>query len=250
MVPLPLVTVSLLSKDLVLEILRELDFYLIQILQGVALLHGLVETWEDERRAFWFLYVPSLVVAPMVDAYPAKYRPHFLQLYFVGMLCILVGWSAFELSKKSLHFFTYNVGDLATLSLFYLRQIYAATWQQDSFVLISCAMCTAHERVNLDVLGSGLSPEPQTVRVAPPRSYSFNAQTHTLSDWRRAPSLEDHEIRPREKSRLEPPTPSLCAIFRAASVCDGPGAWNRAKTLPLGPDPSDLASSQRHGSRK
>ncbi|CAK0850655.1 unnamed protein product, partial [Prorocentrum cordatum] len=187
MVPLPLVTVSLLSKDLVLEILRELDFYLIQILQGVALLHGLVETWEDERRAFWFLYVPSLVVAPMVDAYPAKYRPHFLQLYFVGMLCILVGWSAFELSKKSLHFFTYNVGDLATLSLFYLRQIYAATWQQDSFVLISCAMCTAHERVNLDVLGSGLSPEPQTVRVAPPRSYSFNAQTHTLSDWRRAP---------------------------------------------------------------
>lgn len=191
MTPLPLVTVALLSKDLVLEILHELDFYLIQILQGVALTHGLVETWKDERRFFWLLYLPSLIVAPLVDAYPAKYRPRFIQLYFVGMLCILVGWNVFELSKKSLHFFTYNVGDLATLSLFYLRQIYAATWQKDNYVLISCAMYTALERVSLNTHGSGLQPEPQTVRVAPPRSYSFNTETHPLTDWQRAHSPND-----------------------------------------------------------
>lgn len=207
MVPLPLVTSALLSKDLVLEILCELDFYLIQILHAVGLSHGLIHTWHDERRVFWFLYLPSLIVAPLVDAYPAKYRPRFLQLYFVGMLCILVGWNVFELHERSLHHFTYVVGDLATLSLFYVRQIYAATWHKDNFVLISCAMYTALERVDLSTGGSGLQPEPQTVRVAPPRSYSFNEKTHSLSDWQReqSPGGEAEETTRLTKRRATAP---------------------------------------------
>lgn len=218
MIPLPLVTVALLSKDLVLEILHHLDFYLIQILQGVALTHGLLETWEDERHVFWFLYLPSLIVAPLVDAYPAKYRPRFLQLYFTGMFCILVGWNVFELSKRSLHFFTYNVGDLATLSLFYLRQIYAATWQKDNFVLISCAVYTALERVNLSTMGSGLQPEPQTIRVAPPRSYSF--RTYPLTEWQRAQSRPEDEAATTssDASSSDPEVPSMDGFFGSFPV--------------------------------
>lgn len=147
MLPLPLVTFLLLSKDLLMELLVEWDYYIINLLQLVMVAHAVHEV-QDVRSVFWAFCLPTLLVAPLTDAYPAKYRALFVQLYFIGLSTIFVAWLVlltfqFHRGRTVLM----HIGDNATLALFYIRPIWSTLKYPDLLVLLKCGMETHREEV-------------------------------------------------------------------------------------------------------
>jgi len=163
MLPLPVVTFLLLSKDIVLELLTDWDFYIITLLQLVMAIHAANEI-HDKRSFFWAFCLPTLGVAPLTDAYPGKYRPLFVQLYFSGLFTIFVAWNAllvFHFHKG--HHLLMLIGDNVTLALFYIRPFWTALMHPNQLVLIRSVMCTAKEQIS-DETGSK-TDEPYQRRI-------------------------------------------------------------------------------------
>jgi len=152
MLPLPLVTVCLLSVDLLSHIFVSLDVYIILILQFAFFVDGIYFCRADRRFVFWCCYLPTMCAALFVDAYPAKYRHLFAKLFFIASLVILVTWNlllifkwkAFGTSLKliNISFALHHISDQATLSVFYCRHIWASICNFDHFVMIHAPVLT------------------------------------------------------------------------------------------------------------
>merc|ERR1719277_2701066 len=65
MLPLPTVAFLLLSKDLVCEILEEIDFYVVSILQTMLFLTALHRV-RDQNAVFWISFYPTMMVSVAV----------------------------------------------------------------------------------------------------------------------------------------------------------------------------------------
>lgn len=151
MLPLPVLTFFVLSKDLVMELLGGWDFYTISLWQLVMVSHAAIEI-QDKRCFFWVFSLPTFLVAPLTDAYPGKYRPLFVKLYFIGLTMIFVTWIAFtiwqgalSLEQDKLHRDLKLITHSLTTAIFYIRPIHTIMVYPDRLVLISSAMHTTKE---------------------------------------------------------------------------------------------------------
>jgi hypothetical protein len=155
MLPLPVVTLLLLCTDLLKEIARSMDLYIIYILQFALFIDGVAHTHGDLRRIFWICYLPTQIAAGVVDAYPAKYRAFFAKLFYGGALMILVVWNlllafkwrAFD-NLHELHNFSWllhHLADQLTLAVFYGRHLYCSIYYEEYFVLIKADVLTRHK---------------------------------------------------------------------------------------------------------
>lgn len=152
MLPLPVVTVMLLSVDLVKQLAASMDLYIIYILQFALFVDGIYYCRADLRRIFWYCLMPSLFASGLVDAYPAKYRAQFATLYFSSSLCILAVWNVllvfkwevFGSSAKlvNISFTLHHLSDQLTLAVFYGRHLFCSILWPDYFVLIKADVRT------------------------------------------------------------------------------------------------------------
>lgn len=152
MLPLPVVTVMLLSVELVWQLAASMDLYIIYILQFALLVDGIYYCNADSRRIFWYCYVPTLFASGLVDAYPAKYRALFAKLFFSSSLCILAIWNFFLVFKwevfgshaklVNISFTLHHLSDQLTLGVFYSRHLFCSILWPDYFVLIKADVRT------------------------------------------------------------------------------------------------------------
>lgn len=157
MIPLPLLAWMLLCKDLVLEVLRELEFYVVSALH-IVVLASAVFLLQGEQRVFWYCFAPTMGLAGMADAYPARARPLFARFYFSGMTAVLVIWNLmliFGWCEWKPRF--YNVGRIRgslaacsfttsfTVLLFFVRHVCVAFQHPDRFVIIRSHVKTYHK---------------------------------------------------------------------------------------------------------
>lgn len=152
MLPLPVVTIMLLSVDLVCQLAASMDMYIIYILQFALLVDGIYYCNADLRRIFWYCYVATLFASGLVDAYPAKYRALFAKLFFSSALCILAIWNFFLVFKwevfgshaklVNISFTLHHLSDQLTLGVFYSRHLFCSILWPDHFVLIKADVRT------------------------------------------------------------------------------------------------------------
>jgi len=152
MLPLPVVTVMLLSVELVWQLAASMDLYIIYILQFALFVDGIYYCNADLRRIFWYCYMPTLFASGLVDAYPAKYRALFAKLFFSSSLCILAIWNCFLVFKwevfgshaklVNISFLLHHLSDQLTLGVFYGRHLFCSILWPDYFVLIKADVRT------------------------------------------------------------------------------------------------------------
>lgn len=158
MLPLPVVTVLLLSTDLLKEILISMDLYIIYILQFALFVDGIFYCGADLRRIFWYCFAPTMIASGLVDAYSAKYRPLFAKLFFSASICVLVSfnglmifkWQVFGSAGKlvNISFTLHHVSDQLTLFVFYCRHLWCSIFRPDHYVMIKADVRTRrHENV-------------------------------------------------------------------------------------------------------
>lgn len=155
--PLPIVAFLLLSQDLVMEILEELELYIVLLLQGVLVTHALMSLTHVTHERKWDIkclavlcYVPSIIVMSLMDAYPTRYRRIFQILFSSGGIAVLVTWNLLIIIEHgNLGPLTSQFGDNFTLLLFYCRHIRTAVAHPDAFVVITSMVHTKHEKVRL-----------------------------------------------------------------------------------------------------
>lgn len=160
MLPLPLFAFSVLSLDLVWEVLFSFECYVTSGLQTM-LMGTAMNLIRDRRVAFWAFFFPTMICATFVDAYPAKFRAVFAKLFFTSMGCVYLVWLAFlffglmdpiynreweveELSGKAVSSIAQNT---ATLLAFCGRQLCSAVMTPDNFVLILAPVKTSRIHV-------------------------------------------------------------------------------------------------------
>merc|ERR1712194_764955 len=93
MLPLPMCAATMLSADLAKEVSREFETYF-NLYLVVSITVQAVRMLQDQRAVFWLCFLPSMIVASYVDAYPSKYRSAFAKQFFVGFIIVLVAWIA------------------------------------------------------------------------------------------------------------------------------------------------------------
>lgn len=161
MLPLPVVTILLLSEDLLWLIFKELDLYIILILQTALFVDGIFYCKQDMRYVFWCCYLPTMIAAGLIDAYPAKYRAFFAKLFFSAAVCILVFWNfllvfrwrVFGAADQQLYnvsFTLHHLSDQATLLVFYCRHLYCSVYRKNYFVLIKADVHTVRTRLDIE----------------------------------------------------------------------------------------------------
>lgn len=157
--PLPIVAFLLLSIDLVMEVLHEVEFYVILLLQFVLVVHTVMalipvtleKRWWHNKLLPVICYMPSMLVMGFCDAYPARYRAIFQILYSTGAIAVLVLWnSMITVEHGTWHHHLYQIGDNLTLMLFYCRHLYTAMVYPEAYVLISSMVRTKREKVKLE----------------------------------------------------------------------------------------------------
>lgn len=148
MLPLPLMSLLVLSKDLVLQIIAELEFYVLTALQTV-LLACAVGLLRDKRCIFWWCFAPTMGISCLVDAYPARFRSMFAKCFFTGTTLIFLAWNLMLVFrwcqwKASYYHVGYVTGSMAacsfttqtTVLIFFIRHLACAYWHEDRYVLI------------------------------------------------------------------------------------------------------------------
>jgi hypothetical protein len=158
MIPLPLLAWMLLCKDLVLEVLRELEFYVVSLLQIVVVTSAVV-LLKDEWKVFWYCFAPTMGIAGMADAYPPRARPLFARFYFSGTTAVLVMWNLMLIFgwcewKPQSYRVGRITGSLAALSfttsftvlIFFVRHVWVAFTHPDRFVIIRSNVKTYHKK--------------------------------------------------------------------------------------------------------
>jgi len=152
MLPLPILTVLLVSTDLLKELCTSMDLYIIYILQFAFMVDGVFYCKQDIRRVFWYCYLLTMIASGLVDAYPAKFRAFFAKLFFwnaIGILAVFNAllffkWEAFgDLTKlANVSFTLHHISDQLTLGVFYCRHIYCSTYYPNYFVMIKAEVLT------------------------------------------------------------------------------------------------------------
>lgn len=155
MLPLPAVTIILLSVDLLEEIMASIDVYIIWILQFALFVDGIYYCKADLRRVFWYCYLPTMAAAGLVDAYPAKFRPLFGTLFFSASLVILLIWNCFLVFKwevfgdptklTNVSFALHHVSDMLTLLVFYSRHLYCSIFRPNYYAMIKADVMTGRQ---------------------------------------------------------------------------------------------------------
>jgi len=160
MLPLPVVTVLLLSTDLLAEILISMDLYIIYILQFALFVDGIFYCQADLRRVYWYCFCPTMIASGLVDAYSAKYRPLFGKLFFSGSICVLVSFNCLMIFKwqvfgspgstklVNISFILHHASDQLTLFVFYCRHLWCSVFSPEHYVMIKADVRTRrHETV-------------------------------------------------------------------------------------------------------
>lgn len=156
MLPLPVITMFLLSVDLLSEIVVSLDLYVIYILQFALFVDGMMYCRADLRRVFWYCYLPTMVVSGLVDAYPAFKRAFFAKLFFGAALAILIIWNCFMAFKwevfghvfkmSNLSFMLHHISDTLTLLVFYARHLWCSIYRPNYYVMIKAEVLTGRTK--------------------------------------------------------------------------------------------------------
>lgn len=208
--PMPLVAFLLFSKDLVLEVLHELEFYIVLLLQGVLVAHALLGLTHTEHDAKWdpkglavVSYIPSMIVMGLIDAYPAKYRARFEVLFASGAIAVLVAWNTLIILHHGnwVHLGT-QLGDNVTLLLFYLRHVYVAVAHPSAFVVIASMVQTKKQNVMAEFSTGDL---PVFMRTDSTVQHAVEAPRSARKSYQASLSLaktsEEPKISPRGYSR-------------------------------------------------
>jgi len=155
MLPLPIITVLLLSVDLVKQIVVSMDLYIIYILQVAFFVDGIYYCRGDIRRVFWYCYLPTLLASGLVDGYAAKFRPLFAKLFFSSAITILLVWNFLLMFKwevfgavhklANMSFILHHMSDQLTLVVFYGRHIWCSIFRPDYFVMIKADVLTGRQ---------------------------------------------------------------------------------------------------------
>lgn len=153
MLPLPVVSIFLLSVDLLKELMC-IDLLILFTLQFAMFLDGMVYCRGDIRRVFWLCYLPSMIASGVIDAYPCKYRAFFGKLFYTAAViiviiwnCLLIfKWEVFGTGSKLQHWavIVHHGGDQLTVLAFYCRHIWCSIYRPDYFVMITASVCTQH----------------------------------------------------------------------------------------------------------
>jgi len=160
MLPLSLVTTLLFSVDVLRSLCSSLDLYVLLILQFAFFVDGIYYCLADKRCIFWCCYLPTAISSLFVDAYPAKFRGVFAQLFFsvnIGMLVIwnlllAFKWHIFWTPKggmMNMSFMLHHVSDQVALGVFYCRHLWVSTFNPEYFVMIHASVCTKHDTVEV-----------------------------------------------------------------------------------------------------
>jgi len=154
MLPLALVEILLLSRDLVDRILFGFDVYILLFLQIAMVFDAVVALKGSQKTIFWYCYLPTVFGSAFVDAYPAKYRALFAKIFFSASICVLVCWNFLYFlwytgQKFNLSMIIHHVSDQTTLFVFYIRHIYVSFFRPGHFVLIKGDVCTRRESVQV-----------------------------------------------------------------------------------------------------
>jgi hypothetical protein len=166
MLPLPFFAGLYLSKDLLMEIISELEFYIVILLEIVVLVCAL-KLLQDDRCIFWWCLAPNLAIGAMVDAYPSRFRPTFAKCFFTGQTALIVLWNLaliFKWCTWKAQF--YSVGHIkgslaaccftssVTLLIFFLRHVFFAFVHEDRFIVIRSHVRTCHRDLSVSFVES------------------------------------------------------------------------------------------------
>lgn len=146
-----------------MQVLVELEFYVVMILQSV-LLAAAVLLLRDDRCVFWWCFAPTMCIAGLVDAYPARFRALFSQCFFAGVTTVFVMWNLMLVFnwcnwENRLYHVGHITGSVAacsfttqsTVLLFFLRHFFCSFVHQDRFVLIRSHIRTRIAELNMTV---------------------------------------------------------------------------------------------------
>lgn len=230
MVPFPVMIFLIFSKDLIVELIREVDCAIIFVLQFFLAFWAVLRLW-DVRCVFWACYFPTMCVSPLIDAYPAVYRSLLAKVFFSGMICVFVAWNILLIYRDGDWApVTTHAGDNLTLLIFYLRHLWAATYHEDEFIMIKCTVHTTRETLKVTEDESGARyelPSPMAhnrAHVLGPRSATSRIgqqpRTNYATFKEEAPVLhEEGEEEPELElpaSRLRPAPASIITSQAAA----------------------------------
>lgn len=205
MLPLPCLSLLVLSTDLVQAVLGEFQCYLITGLE-VTLFLTAVRLLGDRRIVFWVSCLPSMFVATLMDAYPSKYRPVFCRMFFLGVGIVLASWNLMLCKGwcEPVHDSVWHVGQLqgrlasnglsvsVTLLFFCIRHYYVAFFKQDEFVLIVSTVRTTHVDVKPEPSDGGKCSYRRVTRV--PTSLSMDDDSIASMESRRMARMESGSL--------------------------------------------------------
>jgi hypothetical protein len=167
MLPLPCFAFMVLSVDLIKELLYHGEMWALLFLE-CSWTFTAIRLLRDIRCVFWICLMPSVVVAAISDAYPAKFRSDFQIRFMTGLVLAMVWWSVivsfgwndpmtdivWEFKKLKASAATASVTNVGTALLFACRNLWCAFRSPDTFVIIVSATRTTQVQVR-DALAPG-----------------------------------------------------------------------------------------------
>jgi hypothetical protein len=157
LLPLPCLSLLVLQVNLLKTLLTSFDCYLIACLQVSVFVYAL-KLLQDIRIFFWMCYLPSMLVALFMDAYPQKYRRAFELLFSVANCFVWIAWGvmvvlgwcaplhddAIIVGKLSGQLTTASIPTVLTLICFNGRHCFKAVFKHQEFTIIRSSMKTLH----------------------------------------------------------------------------------------------------------
>jgi len=237
MLPLPIFALSVLSLDLVWEVLQCFECYIITGMQ-VLLLGNAIVLIQDRRAVFWAFFFPTMISASLVDAYPAKFRSIFAKLFFTSLGIVYLVWLAFlffglmdpvfdkeweieELSGKAVSSIAQNT---TTLLAFCGRQLASAIRTPNNFVLIMSPMRTQRVHVEPEVeMKDGVwKPTGKFVRESHWRATQLDMDREEMDTFNCKTKFRTKKEEVRSKGSDD---------LNSQSLGDGHGSFNRLPSV-------------------
>lgn len=166
MLPLPVVTVPVLSEDLVKKILQNFHFYVLLAGNFWIFYCALIIQNGELVWFFWLCAYPTILIAPLVDAYPPRFRTFFAKHFFIGITCITIVWLVVILDGQTIpirkiesrfgvaysnNFVSQTVTAAVGLMGFSFRYLCNAFFHPSTFAILEVPLLTLHEQFALKV---------------------------------------------------------------------------------------------------
>lgn len=159
MLPLPMVTLPVLSEDLTKCVLADFQFYV--LLAGNFWIFYCALQIQGGQLAwlFWICAYPTILIAPLVDAYPPRFRTFFAKHFFFGIICITLVWLIVIFDTRTIplriidskfgeHYSNNYVSQTLTAAVgligFCNKYLYTVFFHPSEFVILQVPLLTSH----------------------------------------------------------------------------------------------------------